>query len=170
MTTASYQPSSSRTKTYREKIEGRLEAAKVNGGAAAVEPRGNGRFTVEGRAGARYTVWALNAETFLCDWQGWDDERNAVLARRGRVPANRRRSAGRAGGGVMSTTKWPFAAHTHAKGNVAAAMRYLEAAKYDDREAGAALRVMRTRARRHPTAVRFEMQRAFVAFIDDVAA
>ncbi len=67
MTTASYQPSSSRTKTYREKIEGRLEAAKVNGGAAAAEPRGNDRYTVEGRSGARYTVWAMNAETFFCD-------------------------------------------------------------------------------------------------------
>ncbi len=67
MTTASYQASSSRTKTYREKIESRLLAAKVNGGAAAAEPRGNGRYTVEGRAGARYTVWALNAETFFCD-------------------------------------------------------------------------------------------------------
>ena len=67
MTTASYQASSSRTKTYREKIEGRLEAAKVNGGAAAAEPRGNDRYTVEGRSGARYTVWALNAETFFCD-------------------------------------------------------------------------------------------------------
>ncbi len=61
------QRGSSRTKTHREKIEGRLEAAKVNGGAAAAEPRGNGRYTVEGRAGARYTVWALNAETFFCD-------------------------------------------------------------------------------------------------------
>jgi len=69
VTTASYQPSSSRSKTYREKIEGRLLVAKVNGGAAAAEPRGNDRFTVEGRAGARYTVWALNAETFLCDCQ-----------------------------------------------------------------------------------------------------
>ncbi len=67
MTSASYQASSSRTKTYREKIEGRLLAAKVNGGAAAAEPRGNGRYTVEGRSGARYTVWALNAETFFCD-------------------------------------------------------------------------------------------------------
>ncbi len=67
MTTASYQASSSRAKTYREKIEGRLQVAKVNGGAAAAEPRGNGRYTVEGRAGARYTVWALNAETFFCD-------------------------------------------------------------------------------------------------------
>jgi len=49
-------------------------------------------------------------------------------------------------------------------------MRYLDAARYDDPEAGAALRVMRSRARKHPTAVRFEMQRAFVAFIDEVAA
>ncbi len=70
----------------------------------------------------------------------------------------------------MSTTKWLFAAHRHAEGNVAEAMRYLDVAKYDDPEAGAALRVMRTRARRHPTAKRFEMQRAFVAFIDEVAA
>jgi len=67
VTSASYQASSSRTKTYREKIEGRLQVAKINGGAAAAEPRGNDRYTVEGRAGARYTVWALNAETFFCD-------------------------------------------------------------------------------------------------------
>lgn len=67
MTTASYQASSSRTKTYREKIEGRLEAAKVNGGAAAAQPRGNDRYTVIGRSGGRYTVWAMNADTLLCD-------------------------------------------------------------------------------------------------------
>ncbi len=67
VTTASYQASTSRTKKYREKIEGRLEAAKVNGGATAAEPRGNDRYSVTGRSGARYTVWAVNAETFLCD-------------------------------------------------------------------------------------------------------
>lgn len=67
----------------------------------------------------------------------------------------------------MSTTKWLFAAHRHAQGNVAEAMRYLDAARYDDPEAGAALRVMRARARNHSTAVRFEMRRAFVAFIDE---
>jgi len=67
VTATSYQASTSRTKTYREKIEGRLEAAKVNGGATAAEPRGNDRYSVTGRSGARYTVWAVNAETFLCD-------------------------------------------------------------------------------------------------------
>ncbi len=70
----------------------------------------------------------------------------------------------------MSTTKWLFVAHAHAQGDVTAAMRYLDAGQRVDTEAGAALRVMRSRARRHPTAKRFEMQRAFVAFIDEVAA
>ncbi len=67
----------------------------------------------------------------------------------------------------MSTTKWLFVAHAHSQGNVADALRYLEAARYDDPEAGAALRVMQTKARKHSTAVRFEMQGAFVAFIDE---
>lgn len=67
----------------------------------------------------------------------------------------------------MSTTKWLFAAHKHAEGNVAEAMRYLESAQRIDPEAGCALRVMHSRARKHPTAVRFEMRRAFVAFIDE---
>ncbi len=70
----------------------------------------------------------------------------------------------------MSTTRWLFTAHADAQGDVVAAMRYLEAARHDDPEAGCALLVMRSRARRHPTAKRFEMQRAFVAFIDEVAA
>jgi len=43
--------------------------------------------------------------------------------------------------------------------------------QYGDAEAGCALRVMRSRARKHPTAVRFEMgRRAHVTFIDEVAA
>ncbi len=68
----------------------------------------------------------------------------------------------------MSTTKWLFAAHAHAEGNVAAAMRYLDGMQRHDPEAGCALRVMRSRARNHPTAVRFEMHKsAFVAFIDE---
>ena len=53
--------------TEREKIEGRLAAAKVNGGAAAATPRGNGRYTVIGRADGRYTVEVLNRETMMCD-------------------------------------------------------------------------------------------------------
>ncbi|MBC5800563.1 MAG: hypothetical protein GIX03_16395 [Candidatus Eremiobacteraeota bacterium] len=71
----------------------------------------------------------------------------------------------------MSTTRWFFAAHKHAEGNVAEAMRYLEVEQHVDPEAGCALRVMRSRARKHPTAVRFEMgRRAHVTFIDEVAA
>jgi hypothetical protein len=35
--------------TLREKIEGRLRAAKINSGASAAQPRGNGIFTVTGR-------------------------------------------------------------------------------------------------------------------------
>jgi uncharacterized Zn finger protein len=53
--------------TEREKLEGRLEAAKINGGASAAIPRGNDRYTVEGRAGARYTVQVFNLETMACD-------------------------------------------------------------------------------------------------------
>jgi len=53
--------------TEREKFESRLHAAQVNGGAAAVTPRGNDRFTVEGRAGARYTVQVFNLEMMACD-------------------------------------------------------------------------------------------------------
>jgi len=36
----------------------------------------------------------------------------------------------------MSTTKWLFAAHAHAQGDVTAAMRYLDAAQCIDTEAG----------------------------------
>jgi hypothetical protein len=53
--------------TEREKLEGRLHAAKVNGGAAAATPRGDGRFTVVGRAGDRYTVQVFDLETMTCD-------------------------------------------------------------------------------------------------------
>jgi hypothetical protein len=42
--------------TWKEKVEGRIKAAIVNGGASAATPRGDGRFTVRGRAGDRYTV------------------------------------------------------------------------------------------------------------------
>jgi hypothetical protein len=52
--------------TEREKLQSRLEAAKINGGAAAAIPRGNDRYTVEGRAGARYTVWVLG-DRYMCD-------------------------------------------------------------------------------------------------------
>jgi len=70
----------------------------------------------------------------------------------------------------MSTTKWLFAAHAHAQGDVAEAMRYLEAAQHDDPEAFAALRVMRTKAQKHSTAVRFNMERSgFCTFIDGPA-
>jgi|GEM_PF-3174050 len=53
--------------TEQERIEGRLAAAKINGGAHAATPRGEGRYTVEGRAGARYTVQVFNLETMACD-------------------------------------------------------------------------------------------------------
>lgn len=53
--------------THQEKLEGRLHAAKVNGGAAAVEPRGNGIFTVYGRTENRYTVRVFGLEDMLCD-------------------------------------------------------------------------------------------------------
>ncbi len=53
--------------TEREKVQGRLEAAKVNGGAAAATPRGNDRYTVSGRTGTRYTVFAPSLETLVCD-------------------------------------------------------------------------------------------------------
>jgi hypothetical protein len=50
-----------------QKIQGRLDAAKINGGAHAVTSRGNDRYTVEGRTGNRYTVFAPSLETILCD-------------------------------------------------------------------------------------------------------
>ena len=53
--------------TYRSKVEGRLQAAQINGGAAAAQPRGDGRFLVTGRAGDRYTVKVFDLETMLCD-------------------------------------------------------------------------------------------------------
>jgi uncharacterized Zn finger protein len=51
----------------REKLESRLAAAKINGGAAAVTPRAGDRYTVEGRAGGRYTVQVFNLERMACD-------------------------------------------------------------------------------------------------------
>ncbi len=53
--------------TFRAKVEGRLEAAKINGGASVVTPRDGDRFTVVGREGARYTVQVFNLETMACD-------------------------------------------------------------------------------------------------------
>lgn len=53
--------------THREKIEGRLHAAQVNGGAAAATPRGNNRYTVTGRSGSRYTVAVFDLESMICD-------------------------------------------------------------------------------------------------------
>jgi len=53
--------------TERQKLQGRLDAAKINGGASAATPRGSDRYTVEGRAGGRYTVQVFNLETMACD-------------------------------------------------------------------------------------------------------
>lgn len=54
--------------SLREQVEGRLKAAQINGGAAAAEPRGNGRYVVTGRDGhTRYTVHVLSAENAACD-------------------------------------------------------------------------------------------------------
>lgn len=53
--------------TYREKIESRLHAAQVNGGAAAATPRDAGLYTVTGRAGARYSVRVFGLEEMRCD-------------------------------------------------------------------------------------------------------
>jgi uncharacterized Zn finger protein len=53
--------------TEREKLQGRLDAVKVNGGASAAQPRGNDRYTVEGRSGGRYTVQVFTIETMACD-------------------------------------------------------------------------------------------------------
>lgn len=66
-TIGAYQISPRRGMSYRTKVEGRLEAAKINGGAAAATPRGNDRYTVVGREGARYTVMVFNIETMACD-------------------------------------------------------------------------------------------------------
>lgn len=53
--------------THRAKVQGRLHAARVNGGAAAVTPRADGLYTVTGRAGNRYTVRAFGLEDLHCD-------------------------------------------------------------------------------------------------------
>jgi len=53
--------------THVQKVDARFHAAKVNGGAAAAEPRGNGLFTVTGRAGARYSVRAWSLDHITCD-------------------------------------------------------------------------------------------------------
>lgn len=48
-------------------IQGRLQAAKVNGGASAAQPRGDGRYVVTGRADARYTVHVASLDAIACD-------------------------------------------------------------------------------------------------------
>jgi hypothetical protein len=48
-------------------IQGRLRAAKVNGGASAAQPHGDGRYTVTGRADARYTVHVASLDAIACD-------------------------------------------------------------------------------------------------------
>lgn len=53
--------------TEREKAEGRLAAAIINGGAAAAIPRGDDRYTVLGRSGDRYTVHAFCLDDLRCD-------------------------------------------------------------------------------------------------------
>jgi hypothetical protein len=54
--------------TERERIEGRLQAAKLNGGAAAAQPRGSGRYLVTGRDGhTRYTVQVAGPDRAFCD-------------------------------------------------------------------------------------------------------
>jgi hypothetical protein len=54
--------------SLRQKLEARLAVAKLNGGAAAALPRGNGRFCVIGRVGnARYTGLAHSVDRFSCD-------------------------------------------------------------------------------------------------------
>lgn len=60
-------PSSRHPFSYRDKVEGRLHAAQINGGASAATPRGDDRYTVVGRAGDRYTVLAVDLETMRCD-------------------------------------------------------------------------------------------------------
>ncbi len=51
----------------RKTLQGRLHAAKVNGGASAAQPRGNGIFTVIGRARDRYTVRVETLDRISCD-------------------------------------------------------------------------------------------------------
>jgi hypothetical protein len=54
-------------KSLRDRVQDRLQVAKINGGAACAEPRGNGRFTVHGRTGNRYTCVIVDRETIICD-------------------------------------------------------------------------------------------------------
>lgn len=54
-------------KTYQEQVSSRFAAAKINGGASAAQPRGNGRYTVTGRAGDRYTCFVIDLDNVKCD-------------------------------------------------------------------------------------------------------
>jgi hypothetical protein len=92
--------------TTREKLEGRLEAAKVNGGAAAAQPRGDGRYAVTGRAGDRYTAHVLSLDAIRCDCKAGQFG-NACWHAAGRLPARDRRSLG---GGMRSK---PFTYRDH---------------------------------------------------------
>jgi hypothetical protein len=53
--------------SVREQAQGRLAAAIVNGGAQAAEPRGNGTYTIRGRAGDRYTCRVISLDVVQCD-------------------------------------------------------------------------------------------------------
>jgi uncharacterized Zn finger protein len=53
--------------THRAKIESRLHAAQINGGAAAATLRAADLYTVTGRAGDRYSVKVFGLEEMRCD-------------------------------------------------------------------------------------------------------
>lgn len=68
MTTLAYhEKAQRRAQARRSHLEGRLHAARVNGGPAAARPRGNGIYTVVGRGDVRYTVRARSLDSFECD-------------------------------------------------------------------------------------------------------
>lgn len=68
MTTSAYHATTRRKpQALRDRLQGRLHAAEVNGGAQAAQPRGNGIFTVFGRAETRYTVRIFDLDNIRCD-------------------------------------------------------------------------------------------------------
>lgn len=53
--------------THRARIQGRLHAAQINGGAAAATPRGGDLYTVTGRTGTHYSVKVVDLDNIFCD-------------------------------------------------------------------------------------------------------
>lgn len=64
--------------TVAQKEAGRLAAAKINGGASAALPRGNGRYTVTSRDGETcYTCQVVTLDYVRCDCKAGQYRENA---------------------------------------------------------------------------------------------